>query len=81
MLSREALFGRSRLYAAQRDELLDTFLARCEWVRVYFAWRPNLPDEADKHLVELAVAGAAQCIVIRSVRDLGRAELKFPACV
>ncbi len=21
--------------------------------RVYFAWRPNLPDEADNHLIEL----------------------------
>ena len=20
---------------------------RCRWVRVYFLWRPNLPDEAD----------------------------------
>jgi len=24
---------------------------------VFFAWRPNLPDEADYQLVELAAAG------------------------
>lgn len=26
------------------------------WTRIYFGWRPNLRDEADNHLVELAVA-------------------------
>ena len=48
------------------------------WKRVYFTWRPNLPDEADNHLIELAVAGAAAFIVTRNLRDLNRAELSFP---
>jgi predicted nucleic acid-binding protein len=43
---------------------------------VYFGWRPNLPDEADNHLVELAVAGRASFVVTRNLRDLTRAELK-----
>jgi len=24
---------------------------------IYYGWRPNLPDEADNHLIELAMAG------------------------
>ena len=46
-------------------------------VRIYFAWWPNLPDEADNHLVELAVAGGARFIVTRNLRDVARMELKF----
>jgi putative PIN family toxin of toxin-antitoxin system len=79
VLGRDALFARSRLGFAERDELLDIFLARCRWTRIYYGWRPNLRDEGDNHLVELAVAGGAQVIVTRNLRDLGRMELRFPA--
>ena len=78
VLSRDALFARCRLSAAEREELLSIFLSTCEWTRVYFGWRPNLPDEADNHLVELAVAGRAGFVVTRNLRDLTRAELVFP---
>ena len=78
VLGRDELMGGSRLTRAEREELFDIFVARCEWTRVYFAWRPNLPDEADNHLVELAVAGAAGFIVTRNLRDLVRGELRFP---
>lgn len=78
VLGRIELFETCRLNPAERNELLDIFLATCEWTRIYFAWRPNLPDEADKHLVELAVAGGARFIVTRNLRDVARMELKFP---
>ncbi|WP_051088820.1 PIN domain-containing protein [Lamprocystis purpurea] len=58
---------RSILSAAERDELLDIFLAQCRWTRVYFRWRPNVPDEGDNHLVELAITGGAQAIVTRNL--------------
>jgi hypothetical protein len=35
-----------------------------------FLWRPNLPDEADNHVIELAVAGGASAVVTNNVRDL-----------
>jgi hypothetical protein len=55
----------------------DIYLARCRWTRIYFLWRPNLRDESDNHLVELAVAGGAQAIVTRNKRDFRGAELRF----
>lgn len=79
VLAREALWQGALLDAGQRSSVLDAFLNRCRWVEVFFAWRPNLPDEADNHLVELAVAGNASGIVTRNVRDLARGELRFPA--
>lgn len=76
-LSRDELFARSRLDDAERSMLLDTFSALCEWTRVYFLWRPNLEDEFDNHLIELAVAGDADVVVTRNLRDLRGAELRF----
>ena len=78
VLSRASLFQRCRLDAREREELLDIFLSWCEWTRVYYLWRPNLCDEADNHLIELAVAGAAQYVVTRNLRDLAGMELRFP---
>ena len=78
VLGRDKIFAGCRLSAIERDELLDIFLSCCEWTRVYYLWRPNLPDEGDNHLVELAVAGGADVIVTRNLRDLRRMELKFP---
>jgi len=78
VLGRAPLFAGCRLTAQERSELLDIFLACCEWVRVYYSWRPNLKDEGDNHLVELAVAGAASCIVTRNLRDFREMELRFP---
>lgn len=78
VLARSELFKTCRLSPAERGELLDIFAAACEWTRVYFTWRPNLADEADNHLIELAVAGRATHVVTRNLRDLVRADLKFP---
>jgi putative PIN family toxin of toxin-antitoxin system len=78
VLGRTELFVRSRLDSGERDELLDIFLAACRWTRIYYGWRSNLQDEGDNHLVELAVAGGAEYIVTRNLRDVARMELLFP---
>jgi predicted nucleic acid-binding protein len=78
VLSRSSLFTDSVLTAQERGELFDGLLNRCRWVEVFYAWRTNLPDEADNHLIELAVASRAEAIVTRNLRDVARGELKFP---
>lgn len=50
----------------------------CRWVKVYYLWRPNLLDEADNHLIELAIAGNASVIVTRNIRDFQQSQLQFP---
>ncbi|GAB1391279.1 putative toxin-antitoxin system toxin component, PIN family [Rubrivivax sp.] len=79
VLGRAALFAQSALTARERKEVFEALLSRCRWVEVFYAWRPNLPDEADNHLIELAVAAQAVAIVTRNVRDVGRGELRFPS--
>ena len=79
VLARDRLFGKAHLSREERNELLDIFFAHCHWTQIYYGWRPNLADEGDNHLIELAVAGGADAIVTRNIRDLVRAELRFPA--
>lgn len=78
VMSRSELFQSSPLAADEREAVLNAFLSVCRWTRVYFLWRPNLPDEGDNHLIELAVAGGARAIVTNNVRHLERSELLFP---
>lgn len=78
VLGRGDIFRGSGLTAGEREELLDIFLGVCTWTRIYFGWRPNLRDEGDNHLVELAVAGGAHRIITRNIRDLVPMELRFP---
>lgn len=66
------------LSAEELRELLDAFYSVCEWVPIYYLWRPNLPDESDNFLIELAVAGNASCVVTNNLRDLRGSELVFP---
>ena len=78
VLGRDALFEGCRLSQVERSELLDIYLGRCEWTRIYFGWRPNLRDESDNHLVELGIAGGARYLVTRNMRDFAARELSFP---
>lgn len=77
VLSRQELFLQSRLNINQREELLDIFLSYCQWVTPYYLWCPNLRDEGDNHIVELAIAGNAKSVITWNVRDFSRMELRF----
>lgn len=78
LLGRGELMAKCPLSLGERELLLGSFLSVAEWIRVYYLWRPNLTDEGDNHLIELAIAGAAEVIVTHNLRDLNRGELRFP---
>jgi len=59
-------------------ELLNAFYSVCNWVPIYYLWRPNIIDEGDNFLIELALAGNATHIVTNNIKDLKNAELRFP---
>ncbi len=79
VLALSELFEKCRLNQAERSELFDIYIAQTDWVRIYFGWRPNLRDEGDNHLIELAVAAGASLIITRNVRDFKNMELSFPS--
>ena len=78
-LEYEDLLGRpvwtKETTATERRQMLAALVKVGRWVTVYYGWRPNLPDEADNHLIELALAGGAVAIVTHNVRDVRRGEL------
>lgn len=79
LLGRNDLMRKSPLSAAERRDLFEALLSVAEWIKVYYLWRPNLPDEGDNHLIELAVAGGAEGIVTNNTDDLKGGELLFPS--
>ncbi len=60
---------------SERRQVLSALIKVGQWVTVYYGWRPNLPDEADNHLIELAIAGGADVIITHNIRDIKRGEL------
>ena len=78
VLSRDSLFGSSATTKAERETVLDAYLSRCDWVQISYLWRPNLRDEADNHIVELAIAGNARVVISGNKKDFASTELKLP---
>ena len=77
VISRDEVMQKCPFDEDERMEFLSAFLACCQWCKIYFGWRPNLQDEGDNHLIELAVAGGAKYIVTTNVRDFKNGELLF----
>lgn len=64
-----------------QEEVMTLFAALInvsQWISIYYLWRPNLKDEADNHLVELAMAGNARIIATNNIKDFHNSDLLFP---
>ena len=61
----------------EQQELFNAFLSKCHWNDIYFSWRPNLKDENDNFVVELAVSSASKAIITYNLKDFKNAELVF----
>jgi putative PIN family toxin of toxin-antitoxin system len=78
VMNRDEIKSKCPLSDREANDLLVDFMSVCQWVRIFYLWRPNLVDEADNHLIELAIAGNAQIIVTRNIADFKRSQLLFP---
>jgi len=78
LTNRSRILKKCPLSSSELRELLNAYYSICEWVPIYYLWRPNLRDESDNFLIELAVAGNADCVVTNNIRDLRESELVFP---
>ncbi|MEH2129622.1 MAG: putative toxin-antitoxin system toxin component, PIN family [Nostoc sp.] len=78
VIGREEIIAKCPLTSVEISALLTSFMSVNQWIYIYYLWRPNLKDEADNHLIELAVAGNAQIIATHNIKDFQNAELLFP---
>ena len=51
------------------ERLLDYFCLKSDHQRIHFLWRPQLPDQKDDHILELAVASGTGLIVTYNAKD------------
>lgn len=78
VINRDEILRSCPLSAEEIQTLLAAFMSVCEWTRIYYLWRPNLKDEADNHLIELAIAGNAKIIATNNIKDFKQTQLIFP---
>jgi putative PIN family toxin of toxin-antitoxin system len=78
VIEREEIIAKCQLDRSKVNELLDGFLSVSKWVYIYYSWRPNLKDEGDNHVIELAIAGNAQIVATNNLKDFRGSELTFP---
>ncbi len=78
VINREEVIAKCPLTKAEIYTLVASFMSVSQWIYIYYLWRPNLKDEADNHLIELAVAGNAQIIATNNIRDFQNSQLLFP---
>ena len=75
--NRWSIFKSCVLSEEERQEFLQAYMSCCQWCRIYYNWRPNLKDEGDNHIIELAVGGGASCVITKNIKDLRSGELFF----
>ena len=77
VINRPEILKKCSLTSTERQQFLASFMHICEWVKISYLWRPNVKDEKDHHLIELAVAGNARFLITHNIKDFRKMELTF----
>ena len=51
------------------ETVLDNLCNYAEHQKIYFLWRPFLPDHKDDHILEVAIASGTNRIITHNVKD------------
>ena len=77
VMKRKKLQERTPLSKKEQVSLLNAYISTCKWNEIYYMWRPNLSDENNNFVIELAVASGAEAIITYNLKDFTNAELSF----
>lgn len=78
VLSRPDMLNGTGLTFSDVELVLAQLVVRATTVDVRYLWRPNLSDEGDNFVMEIAIAASPCAIVTHNIADFARAELRFP---
>jgi len=77
VMKRKKIQNLTPLTVEEQNTLFYAYLSSSKWNEIYDMWRPNLKDEDDNFVVELAVASGAEYIITYNIKDFKNAELVF----
>ncbi len=77
VMKRDKIQKLTPLSIKEQTSLFNALLSTCKWNEIYYMWRPNLSDENDNFIVELAVASGAEAIITYNLKDFQSTELLF----
>ncbi|WP_201220671.1 putative toxin-antitoxin system toxin component, PIN family [Halochromatium roseum] len=77
VLLREEHLRATGLDAAAVDRFLAAYVGIADEISVHYLWRPNLPDENDNFVLEIAIAASPCTIVTHNIRDFRQGERRF----
>jgi len=77
--NRENIINLCSISEQERRNLLNAYYSICHWVSIHYLWRPNIRDEGDNFLIELAIAENAKYIITNNINDFKNMQLKFPS--
>lgn len=77
LLNRNDIWTTATTYS-ERRKIFRALIACGQFVTIYYRWRPNLQDEGDNFLLELAIAGNAEAIITFNKQDFYQGQLVWP---
>ena len=77
VLSRDSSLQNFGLQKIDVEKFLRFIAYICKPFEIYFLLRPNLKDEKDNKVVELAITSQSDYLITSNIKDFKNAELKF----